>query len=113
MGKKIFRNGNIFTSDEEMPCAESFMADDGIITWIGKDCDLPESKDDIAGTDTQVIDLKGRTVIPGFIDSHMHPVILAGYINSISCLPPEIRSIEELAAAIRKKRRRRPGRENG
>lgn len=103
MGKKIFRNGNIFTSDDEMPYAESFVTEDGIITWIGNDCDLPETTDDVAGTDIQVIDLEGQTVIPGFIDSHMHPVILAGYINSISCLPPEIRSIEELTAAIRKK----------
>lgn len=103
MGKKIFRNGNIFTSDDSMPYAESFIAEDGVITWIGKDTDLPAEKDQMTGDDLQVIDLKGHTVIPGFVDSHMHPVILAGYINSISCLPPEVSSIDGLVAAVREK----------
>ena len=103
MGKKIFRNGNIFTSDDSMPYAESFIAEDGVITWIGKDTDLPAEKDQMTGDDLQVIDLKGHTVIPGFVDSHMHPVILSGYINSISCLPPEVSSIDGLVAAVREK----------
>lgn len=95
MGVKIFRNGKIFTSDREMLYAESFIAEDGIITWIGKETDMPE----VSG---EVIDLKGKRVIPGFIDTHMHPVILADCAQKISCLPPSVNSIEELAEVIKK-----------
>lgn len=34
MKKKAFVNGKIFTSDREKPYAESFIAEDGYITWI-------------------------------------------------------------------------------
>ena len=35
MKKKAFVNGKIFTSDREKPYAESFIAEDGYIMWIG------------------------------------------------------------------------------
>ena len=97
MGTQIFRNGRIFTSDYTMPYAESFAVKDGIIVWIGKDTDLPRAELE-AGAEE--IDLGGARVIPGFVDSHMHPIILANYLRSISCLPPKIHSIEELVAEV-------------
>ena len=41
MKKKAFVNGKIFTSDREKPYAESFIAEDGYITWIGNREDMP------------------------------------------------------------------------
>ena len=94
MKKKAFINGKIFTSDRENLYAESFIAEDGYITWIGKREDMPEGQ-------YEYVDLGGKRVIPGLIDCHMHPVILADCAKKISCLPPAVSSIEELAEVIR------------
>ena len=42
------------------------------------------------------IDLGGRFVMPGFVDCHEHPIMLAHCLEEISCLPPNVTSIEEL-----------------
>ena len=70
MKKKAFVNGKIFTSDREKPYAESFIAEDGYITWIG-------NREDMPGGEYEYVDLGEKRVIPGLIDCHMHPVILA------------------------------------
>ena len=57
-----------------------------------------------------VTDLGGRQVIPGFVDAHMHPVMLADLTNQIAVMPPAITSMDDLAAAIRERRsRQKPG----
>lgn len=94
MSCRAFINGKIFTSNKDMPYAESFIVKDGIIIWIGSEKDMPP-------VDCEVIDLQGRRVIPGFVDSHMHPVILADCAQKISCLPPVVSSIEDLISVIR------------
>lgn len=49
-------------------------------------------------------------MIPGLIDAHMHPMMLADYSRQISALPPEVGSIEELVEKIRERRmRQKPG----
>lgn len=106
---QLFYNGKIFTSCGQQPYAEAMLVQDGQITWIG-DMDQWEQTDHAkAGAalhDTSSvsnparIDLAGRTVIPGFIDAHMHPLMLAEYARQIACLPPKINSIEELVAEI-------------
>lgn len=66
MKKKAFVNGKIFTSDREKPYAESFIAEDGYITWIG-------NREDMPGGEYEYVDLDEKRVIPGLIDCHMHP----------------------------------------
>ncbi len=44
-------------------------------------------------------------MVPGFIDAHMHPVMLADFSKKISALPPEVHSIEELKERIRQVRK--------
>ena len=95
--REIFINGIIFTADPENPYADSMIVEDGRIAWIGRSEDMPE-------TDRQDLktDLQGRRVIPGFVDAHMHPVMLADCRRQITVMPPEINSIEELVRAVRK-----------
>ena len=85
-GRKTFVNGRIFTSNDQMPEAEAMTVEDGRILMVGKEEDLPEDR----GT---VVDLQGRRVIPGFVDAHMHPVMLANCRKKITVMPPEICSI--------------------
>ena len=97
MDTKIFINGKIFTSDSSAPYADSMIVRDGRVAWIGQQTDLPDAE----GT---VTDLGGKRVIPGFVDAHMHPVMLADFRKRITVMPPEINSIEELVSAIRRRR---------
>jgi predicted amidohydrolase YtcJ len=96
VSNQVFINGKVFTADTKEPFEECFVVEDGVISWIGKQEDLPE-------TGYPVTDLGGKRVIPGLVDSHMHPVILADCAAKISCLPPKVHSIEELTEVIREK----------
>ena len=96
----IYENGKIFTSDRENLYGEAMLVEDGFIRKVGK----AEEIEKLASQDCQRVDLQGHRVIPGFIDAHMHPMMLADYSRQISALPPKIHSIEELIQAIREKR---------
>ncbi|MFP4199866.1 MAG: amidohydrolase, partial [Clostridia bacterium] len=58
----VFRNGVVYTMNRERPVADGFIVEDGIIVSL----DTPQSADE------RMIDLRGRTVLPGLIDSHTH-----------------------------------------
>ncbi|XP_050882336.1 protein LONG AFTER FAR-RED 3 isoform X2 [Lathyrus oleraceus] len=64
----IIRNGVIFTSDESLPFAHSMAVANGRVLRIGNNSFVQE----VAGYGTQVLDLEGKVVLPGFIDSHVH-----------------------------------------
>ena len=87
-------NGKIFTSDDSCLYADAMITEKGRIVWIGKAEDMPQGE-------YERIDLRGKRVLPGFVDAHMHPVMLADYSKKISALPPKVNSIEDLAAEIR------------
>ena len=99
--KRLFVNGKIFTSNEKQLYAKAMLVEDGRITWVGG---APQAR---VLQDSQqpmgVTDLQGRTVIPGFVDAHMHPMMLAEYSRQIACLPPRINSIRQLSEAIAQK----------
>lgn len=102
--KRAFVNGKIFTSDTSEPgalYAEALLCDGGRILFAGAEKDLP------AGEYPR-IDLGGRTVIPGFVDAHMHPVMLADFSRQIACLPPKVNSIQELIQEIARVRSEKP-----
>ena len=104
--RHLFTNGNIFTSAGDQPCADAMAVENGRILWIGKQSEMPES----LSSCPSVTDLGGRRVIPGFIDAHMHPVMLADMRKQITVMPPAINSIEELVSAVKKRREtQKPG----
>jgi predicted amidohydrolase YtcJ len=66
----IVTNARIATQDERRSFAESAAIKDGRFVAVGSDQEVMRHR----GEGTQVIDARGRTVIPGLIDSHMHPI---------------------------------------
>ncbi|MHA2473488.1 MAG: amidohydrolase [Promethearchaeota archaeon] len=68
--RKLIFNGPIITIDEKQPRVEAVGIEDEKIIAVG---DLKHVKE-ILGNDHLPIDLKGHTLLPGFIDSHMHPI---------------------------------------
>jgi predicted amidohydrolase YtcJ len=63
-------NGKIITLDGRSATAEALAVRDGKIIAVGRSADIRG----LAGPATRTIDLGGRTVIPGLIDSHMHAI---------------------------------------
>ena len=55
----------------------------------------------LAGTQAETLDLGGNTLLPGFTDCHMHPVLYAFFLMNLDL--KDIRTMEKLFEAIRKK----------
>jgi predicted amidohydrolase YtcJ len=66
----ILVNGKILTVDERFSIREALSIHDGKILALGSTAEIRKS----AGPRTRTIDLQGRTVIPGLIDSHLHAI---------------------------------------
>jgi len=64
----VLLNGKILTVDNQFSIREAVAIRDGRIAALGSSADMRK----LAGPQSRVIDLQGRTVIPGLIDSHMH-----------------------------------------
>jgi predicted amidohydrolase YtcJ len=71
----ILRNGKIATLDASRPDASAVAIASGRFAAVGNDAEVMR----LAGAQTQVIDLGGRRVIPGLIDSHTH--LIRGGLN--------------------------------
>jgi len=63
-------NGKILTVDSKFSTREAVAIRDGKIMVVGSNVEIRK----LSGPRTHVIDLQGRTVIPGLIDSHMHAI---------------------------------------
>src|SRR5207249_8168303 len=66
----VLLNGKVVTVDPQFLIQEAIAIRDGKISAVGKTADVRK----LAGPRTRVIDLQGRTVIPGLIDSHLHGI---------------------------------------
>src|ERR1035441_445239 len=76
----IYFGGDIITMDENNPTAEAVAVKDGLVLAVGSKSDVLKTK----GVATQIIDLGGRTMLPGFIDGHSHffqAAMIADYAN--------------------------------
>jgi len=69
-GSLYIYNGTVITLEDEQPKANAVFVDKGKIVAVGSD---PELRLHLKET-TKIIDLKGATLLPGFIDPHTHPV---------------------------------------
>lgn len=75
----VFRNGSIYTLDAASRVAAALAINGGYISSIGQDADM----EPLIGADTRVVDLQGRMLMPGLIDSHMH--VLTGGLDLLHC----------------------------
>ncbi|NOY48433.1 MAG: amidohydrolase [Chlorobi bacterium] len=74
----IYFNATIITLDEQLPLAQAMLVKDGIITALGTNAKINKLKTD----NILSVDLKGATILPGFIDSHTH-VALSAFLESM------------------------------
>ena len=73
----LFVRGSVWTADAEQPFAEAVLVRDGRIAHVGETDDVVAA----AGEDARFVDLKGRMLLPGFVESHTHPA-MAGFLAS-------------------------------
>jgi predicted amidohydrolase YtcJ len=65
----VLTGGRVFTADAGLTVAEAVAVRDGQVAWVGTAADAREH----IGAGTRVLELEGRTVLPGFQDAHCHP----------------------------------------
>ena len=66
----VLYNATVYTVDSTRPRAEAVVVDDGRIVYVG----TSDSARAFAGRGTTSFDLEGRMILPGFHDTHVHPV---------------------------------------
>jgi hypothetical protein len=75
---RIWSNGTIITMNDKAMRAEAVAEAGGKIVAVGTKADVMKLK----GPATQLIDLKGRMMLPGFVDAHGH--VVAGGLQALS-----------------------------
>lgn len=93
----IFLNSRIFTSDYNDIEYSAMAIKNNKIVWLGDTKKAKELIDDAV----EVRNLGGARILPGFVDSHMHAIMLANCCKQIAALPPEVYSIKDLIEKIK------------
>ena len=95
----VLVNGKIITVDADFSVAQAVAVKDGKVQAVGATEDIKK----LVGEGTEVIDLKGRTVMPGLYDSHLHVVGTGTALQMINCRTPPMMSIEDMKKAVAEK----------
>lgn len=66
----VFRDGVVHTVNPNQPKAQAIAIADENILFVGSNSEV----DMLIGPDTRVVELQGRTVLPGLVDAHVHPI---------------------------------------
>ncbi len=98
----ILYNANILTVDRAQPRAEAVAIADGRFVAVGSNDDVLA----LATGRTRKVDLTGKTVTPGFIDAHTHPVYSG--IRHLRWVDCDLRSIRAIQDVIRVRAGRTP-----
>jgi len=98
----IVTNARMLTMDEGAPRAEALVVKDGEIAFVGT------ASDAVAwtGPDTRIIDAKGGSVLPGFIESHVHLFMGAAELVHLQLFG--VHGLDALSAALKKYAAQRP-----
>lgn len=99
--QKIFLNGTILTMSGQYSQPEAVLVEGENIVAVG----TKEEVSAKAGRRAKIVDLKGRTLMPGFVDAHGHFISTALsklYFVDVRCAPiGKIKTIEQLIAAMK------------
>jgi len=98
----LIKNAVILTMDEDNPRAGSIAVSDGKISSIWETAEPPVNLTGITNQ-TEIVDLEGGVLVPGFIDTHNHILGYGILANRINCSTPPNQSITDLIKLIDKK----------
>jgi predicted amidohydrolase YtcJ len=103
----IVLDANVRTMDAKLPTAQAFAVRAGKFTRVGSNADIKR----LAGPQTRVLDLAGKTIVPGFIDAHAHPRPIfdeGSPWHNVEAGPDKVKTIDDLLAAIRRQAAKTP-----
>lgn len=91
---QIYRNGTILTMDSRGSVASALAVEGGLVLAVGTEEEVMAH----AGPDTVVTDLRGRTMLPGFIDGHSH-FVWAGlmFATQLDLSSPPVGKVKDIA----------------
>jgi predicted amidohydrolase YtcJ len=91
----IVENASVLTMDSEAPRAEALAVQGNTIVALGSSADLRA----LRGPETRVIDARGNSVLPGFVEAHMHLFAGAAELHHLQLLG--VQGSDALSSAIR------------
>ncbi|WP_330255997.1 amidohydrolase family protein [Nocardia sp. NBC_00565] len=100
----ILRNANVITVDEGLPRAAALAIRAGRLVAVGSESDASA----FAGPQTKVVDLGGRTIIPGLIDNHTHALIAGAFLTGIGVQLAGVSSVEEIVTRVAERAKTTP-----
>lgn len=100
----ILLNGTIISMEDAENEATAVVVRGGRIVNVGTD----EEARSLAGPKTEMIDLKGRTLLPGFIESHMHPMMYAHNLLGVECGGENTKSLRRMLEVLEDKVKNTP-----
>jgi predicted amidohydrolase YtcJ len=92
----VYQNGFVYTVDAQASRAQAFAVRDGKFLKIGTNEDMKP----LTGPDTKVVDLKGKMVMPGVVDGHIHA--LRGALTKMGVAFEANATLEEIKSAVTK-----------
>jgi len=98
-GDILYFGGNIITMEDKFPEVEALVLKGGKVLFVGS----RKNADAYVGDSTKEIDLKGKTLLPGFIDAHGHITSRAGMEQAVDLSPSPygtVNSIPDLQKAL-------------
>lgn len=96
-GNLVLHNANVITLDPGKPRASDVVCERGTITSL-HDGAVSQA---LASGEYEVVDCGGRTVLPGFVDAHVHFLAYASSLTAVDCSPHSVAGIREIAEALR------------
>lgn len=94
----ILTNAVVLTLDDQNTIDDTVAVRGGVIAAVGSAAEVRE----LAGAGTDVVDLAGRTVVPGFIDAHSHVSMGAPHMKHAALQPPPVGDTRTVADIMRK-----------
>lgn len=95
----VYINGNIYTMDEDQPSVSALAVKGQKLIYVGNDV----TAKDYIGSNTKVVDLKGKTVIPGLLEGHMHLPMLGENLMKVDAFwKPKAEIIAAVKAEVAK-----------
>jgi len=93
---RLLHNADVRTMDAAGTVADAVAWRDGCLLAVG----TRDEVERVTGPDAEAWDAGGATVLPGFIDAHHHPSIVALYGGLVRLAPPRITDIASLQRAL-------------
>ena len=95
----VLINGKVITVDPDDSIVEALAIYRNKIEALGTTEEIKQ----LVGPETTIIDLEGKTVMPGIIDSHTHPSLIAARNLEIDCRAPPVKDIAEILGLVKAK----------